>query len=80
MVSGAAGDYAEGMKLPRFAAMTIALDTERYRAVRPDVRANHAAYLLDRLLTGETVADIELERLGWKVTVRAATSPEILPS
>jgi hypothetical protein len=56
------------MKLPRYAVLSIALDTQAY----------HASYLLQRLLCGEEVADIELERLGWTVTVREATSPEIV--
>jgi hypothetical protein len=66
------------MKAPRYAAITIALDTEAYRAIRPDVRSNHAAYLLNRLFSGEEVADVELERLGLKVTIRPAVKPEIL--
>ena len=67
------------MKAPRYAAITIALDTERYRQnVRPDVKDRHAAYLLNRLLSGEPVADSEFERLGMKVAIREAVGPEIL--
>jgi hypothetical protein len=34
-------------------------------------------YLLQRLLTGEPVADVEFERLGMKVTIRPAVGKEI---
>jgi hypothetical protein len=66
------------MKLPRYAVLSIALDTQAYRGIRPEVRDGHANYLLQRLLCGDEVSDVELERLGWKVTVREATSPEIV--
>jgi hypothetical protein len=67
------------MKAPRFAVISIALDTEAYRLnVRPEVRDGHAVYLLDRLLTGEEVADSALEQLGWKVTIRPAFKKEII--
>jgi hypothetical protein len=69
------------MKAPRFAVISIALDTEAYRLnVRPEVRDGHAVYLLDRLLTGEEVADTALEQLGWKVTIRPAFKKEIRTS
>lgn len=67
------------MKAPRYAAITIALDTERYRQnVRPEVKEHRAAYLLNRLLSGEEVAQDALEHLGWKVAIREAVGPEIL--
>lgn len=66
------------MKAPRFAAVTIALDTERYRQnVRPEVKEHHAAYLLNRLLSGQEVARSEFEHLGMRVSVREATGAEI---
>jgi hypothetical protein len=66
------------MKLPRYAVLSIALDTQAYRKIRPEVRNGHANYLLQRLLCGEEVADVELGRLGWTVIVREATRPEIV--
>jgi hypothetical protein len=66
------------MKLPRYAVLSIALDTQAYRGIRPEVRDGHANYLLKRLLCGEEVADSAFKRLGWTVTVREATSPEIV--
>jgi hypothetical protein len=66
------------MKAPRFAAITIALDTEAYRARRPDERERVIGYLLNRLLSGEEVADVELEHYGLKVTARPAVKPEII--
>lgn len=66
------------MKAPRFAAVTIALDTEAYRARRPEERERHIFYLVDRLLAGENVADSELEHYGLRVTVRQAFKPEIV--
>lgn len=66
------------MKLPRYAAVTIALDTEKHRQMRPEVRSGQVAYLLDRLLCGESVALSEFEHHGMKVTAREATSGEIL--
>jgi hypothetical protein len=66
------------MKAPPHAAITIALDTARYRARRPEEREHPIFYLLDRLLTGEEVAQSELEHYGLRVTIREALSPEIL--
>lgn len=66
------------MKAPAHGAITIALSTERYRARRPEERRNNIAYLLDRLLAGEEVAQDALEHYGLKVTIREAVSPEIL--
>jgi hypothetical protein len=66
------------MKAPRFAAITISLDTEAYRSIRPEVREHKIAYLLNRLLSGEEVADSELEHYCLKVTIRDAVAPEIL--
>lgn len=63
---------------PPFAAVTIALDTAKYRARRPEERAESIFYLVDRLLSGEEVADSALEHYGLKVTVRPAVKPEIL--
>lgn len=70
--------YAGQMKAPRFASITIALDTSKHRARRPDERANSIAYLVDRLLSGEEVAQDALEHYGLKVTIREALKPEIL--
>lgn len=65
--------------MPRYAAITISLDTERYRQnVRPDVKEHHVAYLINRLLSGESVALSEFEFLGMRVTIREALSGEIL--
>lgn len=66
------------MRAPQFAAVTIALDTAKYRARRPDERSEKIGYLLDRLLSGEEVAKSALEHHGLKVTIREALSPEIL--
>jgi len=66
------------MKLPRFASVTLALDTEKHRQLRPEVRKEHVAYLLDRLLCGESVADSEFEHLGIRVTAREATGAEVI--
>jgi hypothetical protein len=67
------------MIAPRFAAVTIALDTHRYRERRPQERDEHIHYLVDRLLAGEAVAHSALEHYGLKVTIREALAPEILP-
>jgi hypothetical protein len=66
------------MKAPRFASLTVSLDTERYRARRPEERSQHIAYLVDRLLAGEEVADTALEHYGLKVAVRPAFKKEII--
>lgn len=58
------------MKAPPYAAVTIALDTAKYRARRPDERSEKIGYLLDRLLSGEDVAQSGLEHYGLKVTIR----------
>lgn len=60
------------MKAPRFASITLSLDCEKYRLRRPEERERHIFYLVDRLLSGETVAESELEHYGIKATVRAA--------
>lgn len=65
-------------RAPRFAAVTIALDTQRYRNRRPDERRDSIGYLVDRLLAGEEVSQAELEHYGLRVTVREALGPEIL--
>lgn len=66
------------MIAPQFAAVTIALDTAKYRARRPEERSEHIAYLLDRLLAGEEVAQSEFIHYGLRVTVRAAFKSEIV--
>lgn len=66
------------MKAPRYATLTISLDTARYRERRPEQRERAIFYLVDRLLAGETVADSELEHYGLRVTIRGAVKPEIL--
>lgn len=66
------------MKSPRFATLTISLDTEKYRLRRPEERERHIFYLIDRLLGGESVAEGALEHYGIKVSVREAMTPEIL--
>lgn len=66
------------MKAPRFATLTISLDTQRYSARRPDERRDSIFYLVDRLLAGEEVAAGELEHYGLKVSAREALKPEIL--
>lgn len=66
------------MKVPRYTAITLSLDTEAYRARRPDERSQNIHYLIDRLLAGEEVARSALEHYGIKVELRDATSPEIL--
>lgn len=57
------------MKAPRFAAITISLNTEAFRSIRPEVRDHKIAYLLSRLLCGEEVAESEFEHYGLKVTI-----------
>lgn len=66
------------MKAPRFAALTLSLDTEKYRSRRPDERDSNIHYLIDRLLAGEEVAVSALEHYGIRVTIREATKPEII--
>lgn len=66
------------MQAPRFARLTVSLDTEKYRARRPEERQQHISYLVDRLLSGEEVADTALEHYGLKVTIRPAFKKEIL--
>jgi hypothetical protein len=66
------------MKAPRFASVTISLDTLKFKQERPEVRSGHIAYMLDRLLCGEVIAEEELERHGLKITIREAVSPEIV--
>ncbi len=65
------------MKGPRFAAITITLDTSRFAAIRPAQRDGQIAYLLNRLLSGEVVAESEFVYFGMKVTARDAVSGEI---
>jgi hypothetical protein len=67
------------MKAPPFAAITIALSTERYSARRPEERRESIFYLVDRLLAGEEVATSALEHYGLRVAIRPALKPEILP-
>jgi hypothetical protein len=64
------------MKCPRFAVVSIALDTERYKSLPPPLEDGRT-YLLNRLLSGETVADGELEHYGIKVSIRPAVKNEI---
>jgi hypothetical protein len=66
------------IRAPRYASITISLDTEAYRSIRPEVREHKIAYLLNRLLSGQEVADSELEHYGLKVAIRDAVAPEIL--
>jgi hypothetical protein len=66
------------MKAPRFATITVSVDTERHALIRPEVREHHLNYLLDRLLSGKEVAESEFVHLGMKVSVREAVKPEIL--
>jgi hypothetical protein len=66
------------MKAPPYAAVTISLDTAKYRDRRPEERERHIFYLLDRLLAGEEVAQSALEHYGLKVAIRPAVKPEIL--
>lgn len=63
---------------PRFAAITVSLDTEKYRARRPDERRETIYYLVDRLLCGEEVAQEALEHYGLRVTIREAFKKEII--
>jgi hypothetical protein len=66
------------MKAPRFAVVSIALDTQAYRSIRPEVREHKIAYLLNRLLSGEEIDQQALEHQGLKVTIRDAVAPEIV--
>jgi hypothetical protein len=66
------------VQAPRFATISISLDTLKFKQERPEVRSGHIAYMLDRLLCGEVVAQEELERHGLKITIREAVSPEIV--
>lgn len=66
------------MIAPAHAAITIALDTAKYRARRPEERRESIAYLLDRLLSGLEVAEEEFIHYGLRVTVRAAFKSEII--
>jgi hypothetical protein len=66
------------MKAPRFAVLTLSLDTSAYRLRRPDERSHKIAYLLDRLLAGEEIAESELRHYGIRVAVREAVKGEIL--
>lgn len=65
------------MKAPRFARITLSLDTERWRKI-PEHSRSGALYIINRLLSGEDVADSELVYFGLKVRVEDAVSPEIL--
>jgi hypothetical protein len=65
------------MKAPHFASITISLDTEKYRLRRPEERDRQIFYLIDRLLSGEEVAQSALEHYGLKVSVREAFKKEI---
>jgi hypothetical protein len=65
------------MKAPRFARLTLSLDTEAWRMM-PEHQRSGAMYLVNRLLSGETVADSEFEYLRLKVRVETAVSPEII--
>jgi hypothetical protein len=66
------------LRAPHFATISISLDTLKFKQERPEVRSGHIAYMLDRLLCGEVVADSEFEHHGLRVTVREAVSPEIV--
>lgn len=66
------------MQAPRFAAITVSLDTAEYSARRPEERQQHIFYLVDRLLSGGEVADTALEHYGLKVAIREVVSPEII--
>lgn len=66
------------MKAPRFASITLSLDTTKYRARRPEERDQSIFYLIDRLFAGEEVAQSALEHYGLKIVVKEALSPEIL--
>lgn len=64
------------MKAPRFAVISIALDTERY-SLQP-IDEHKACYLLNRLLKGDEVAESAFGRMGMKVTIREAFKKEII--
>lgn len=66
------------MKATQFAAITIALDTSKYRLRRPEERAESIHYLIDRLLAGEEVAKEALEHYGLRVSIREAVKPEMV--
>lgn len=67
------------MKAPRYASITLSLDTAKYRERRPEERDQNIFYLVDRLLAGEEVSTSALEHYGIKVRIEAAVKPEILP-
>jgi hypothetical protein len=66
------------MKAPHHAAITVSLDTAKYRARSPRERDGQIHYLIDRLLSGEEVAVSALEHYGIRVSVRAAFKKEIV--
>lgn len=66
------------MKAPRYATITLSLDTERFRLRRPEERERIIGYLLNRLLAGESVADGALETYEIRATVREALGAEII--
>lgn len=66
------------LKAPQFAAITIALDTGKYRLRRPEERADSIHYLIDRLLSGDEVAKDALEHYGLRVSIREAVKPEMI--
>lgn len=65
------------MKLPRYAAFTLTLDTERFKQ-RPTFQLHGSEYLLSRLLSGDDVATRAIEDMGIRVSVRPASSGEIV--
>lgn len=67
------------MKAPRYATLTISLDTQRFRNIRPEAREAFLTYHLDRLLCGDPVAESELRHFGLNVKAREAVGAEILP-
>lgn len=66
------------MKAPRYASVTLSLDTSKYHARRPEERDQNIFYLVDRLLSGEEVSASALEHYGIKVRIEAAVKPEII--
>ena len=63
------GAKLQSMQAPNRYGLTIRGDADTLRKVRPD-RWVQINYLLNRLLTGERVAESEFEYYGMKVEVR----------